>query len=72
MAASVDDLKSCSHDLAVKGVHKEIKNHAHFFFCYLHGYNSKRMYELFFPTIGLQLIFLISRPLPSVVMGAVE
>lgn len=77
MVSSVDDLKSYSHDLALKGAHDEMETtHLFFFFLFpivtymgvtLRGCMSS------FSTTGSQLIFLISRPpWPSVVMGAVE
>lgn len=69
---SVEDFKKLFTWLNSK--RRRDENHAPFFLviCCLHGYHFKRNVWAFSPATGLQLIFLISLPLPRVVMGAVE
>lgn len=76
IASSLDDLESYSDDLALNDILYRKRRKPFTFLPLLLPvwikFFGSTVYPLFFPTIGSQLIFLISRPLPSVVMGAIE
>lgn len=72
MVSSVDDLKSYSHVLALSHMQEDMKTKHIFCLLLPMWVQFLGAVSAFFTTIGSQLIFLISRPLPSAVMGAIE